>query len=118
MYTFQFSPAETYLLTFFPLRNCKVIFSPCPQYYQAERQAVTMSPNPRDNSVATKFILKLQWVILQLNLESEFWKEKKNRPGDCHHLECPGRWGLPAALRAGPAATMCTYQLQEVIGVK
>ena len=77
MYTFQFSPAETYLLTFFPLRNCKVIFSPCPQYYQAERQAVTMSPNPRDNSVATKFILKLQWVILQLNLESEFWKEKK-----------------------------------------
>ena len=72
---------------------------------------MTMSPNPRDNSVATKFILKLQWVILQLNLESEFWKEKKNRPGDCHHLECPGRWGLPAALRAGPAATMCTYQL-------
>ena len=52
-YIFQFHFQHN--LTFFPLQNCKVIFSPCLQYYQAGRQAVTMCPNLRENSNKSLF---------------------------------------------------------------
>ena len=69
---------------------------------------MTTSPNLQE--ISERRLLPRTQCVGDLNLSLEYEFFRTNIPGD-YHLGCPGRWGGPAAQRAGTGSTMCTYQL-------